>query len=350
MNRWFDAHLDLACLAENGRDMTRGTSDCGGPWQPATLTFPSMAEGRVAACLGTVFTEADGDDAVAYPAGDAEVAHAAGVRQIEWYQKWEQAGLIRIWRGPRRNDRAKQIEVSRGAVPLSLGILVECADPIRAPEELPWWVERGVVAVGLAWGRGSRYAAGNNEPSCSSGVGLTDVGRAMVEQMDDLGVVHDISHLSDRALEDLLESTRRPVMASHSNCRALLDGKSHRHLTDAAIQEVGRRGGIIGLNLVKYFIRTGLDRKDPEDRPTVDEAVEHVERICTIMGHRRGVGLGSDLDGGISGTDLPAGINAPRDFELLTQAFARRGWDEADLQGFAWGNWARFWNVSAPKG
>src|SRR6185295_7293415 len=97
--RWFDAHLDLACLAENGRDMTRGLADCGGPWPPPTLTFVSMAQGGVGACLGTIFTEADGDDEARYPAGDAEAAHAAGVRQLQRYESWQREGVIAPWQG-----------------------------------------------------------------------------------------------------------------------------------------------------------------------------------------------------------------------------------------------------------
>jgi microsomal dipeptidase-like Zn-dependent dipeptidase len=150
---------------------------------------------------------------------------------------------------------------------VSLGVLMECADPIRDPDELPWWVERGVVAIGLAWWRGSRYATGNGEPSCTSGIGLTDLGRELVKRMDAQGVVHDASHLSDRALDDLFALTDKPVIASHSNCRALLGGVNQRHLTDEAILEIGRRGGVIGLNLVKNFIRAGLNRADPNDRP-----------------------------------------------------------------------------------
>jgi hypothetical protein len=99
MRRWFDAHLDLACLAENGRDMGAGVESCGGPWQPAALTFPSLAEGGVGAVLGTIFTEADGDDAVRYATGDAEGAHAAGVRQLEWYERWGREGKVGAWAG-----------------------------------------------------------------------------------------------------------------------------------------------------------------------------------------------------------------------------------------------------------
>ena len=341
MRRWFDAHLDLACLAVNGRDMQRTPADCGGPWQPASLTFPSMADGGVAACLGTIFTELDGKDAEGYPVGDAQAAHAAGVRQLEQYQSWQRAGLFRPL--PRRGHAFASALGAAAPSNLGLGILMECADPIREPAELDWWADRGVIAIGLAWARGSRYAAGNSEPSCSSTAGLTAIGRDLVRAMDRLGLVHDASHLSDRALADLLALTDKPVIASHSNSRALLDGKSQRHLTDDAIREIGRRGGVIGLNLVKNFIRTGLKRDDPNDRPSVDEAVAHVERICELMGHRRGVGLGSDLDGGISAHDLPAGIDAPRDFEKLAEALSRRGWGEEGVNAFAWGNWARFW-------
>jgi membrane dipeptidase len=348
--RWFDAHLDLACLAENGRDMARGVGDCGGPWLPASVTFPTLAEGGVAACLGTIFTEMDGDDAVRYPAWDAEAAHAAGVRQLEWYERWEREGRIELWEQRRGGvsewrhggGAARPEEGGAAAVPIHLGILMECADPIRTPDELGWWAERGVVAVGMAWARGSRYAAGNSEPSCSSPVGLSDLGRALVRRMDELGLVHDVSHLSDRALGDLFSATDRPVMASHSNCRALLDGKNQRHLTDEAIGEIGRRGGVIGLNLVRHFIRAGLNRADPNVRPSIDEAIGHVEHVCGIMGHRRGVGMGSDLDGGISALDIPAGIDGPRDFVKFAETLGRRGWSEEEVERFAWGNWARF--------
>ncbi len=342
MRRWFDAHLDLACLAENGRDMGGPIETCGGPWQPAAVTFPSLREGGVAAVLGTIFTEADGDDAVRYTMGDAEGAHAAGVRQAEWYARWGREGKIAAWRGKQpRGGRGVGSSGGNGAI--SLGVLMECADPIRGPEELEWWVERGVVVIGLAWARGSRYASGNGEPSCSNGAGLTDIGRELVKRMDALGVVHDVSHLSDRALGELFELTDRPVIASHSNCRALLGGVNQRHLTDEAIREIGRRGGVIGLNLVKNFIRPGLNRADPNDRPTIAEAIDHVEHICEVMGHQRGVGMGSDMDGGISGNDMPAGISRPRDLEKFAQELLRRGWSEEGVDAFAWGNWARFW-------
>ncbi|MBX3377316.1 MAG: membrane dipeptidase [Phycisphaeraceae bacterium] len=337
---WFDAHLDLAYLAANGRDMTRGLNDCGGPHPPAAVTLPAMESGRVRACLATIFTEADGADASGYPAGDPTAANAAGLRQLRVYQSWQASGRIIPF---------EHRSVQHG---IAAGILMECADPIRQPDELEWWASQGVVAIGLTWARGSRYASGNAAPSCDSPVGLTPLGVELVERMDALGVVHDVSHLSDRALDDVLSRTSRPVIASHSNCRALLDGVSQRHLTDEAIREIGRRGGVIGLNLVKNFIRTGLRRNDPGDRPSIEDCLRHVERVCELVGHDRAVGLGSDLDGGMSAHDLPAGINSPEGFERLAEGLSARGWSEERVHAFAWGNWDRFFRrrgtVEAP--
>ncbi len=359
---WFDAHLDLAYLAVNGRDMLAPLNRDARPHPPAAVTLPALADGNVRFILATIFTEAGGKGPEGYPAGDAERAHRVGRAQLEVYEAWRDRAHIALgFRAALRPDPGVgEIRAGLGASEvvappierlvareprspsLRAGILVECADPIGGPDELPWWVERGVVAVGLTWARGSRYAAGNAEPSCSSGVGLTDLGRDMVRRMDDLGVVHDASHLSDRALDGLFSLTDRPVIASHSNSRTLMGDGDQRHLTDAAIREIGRRGGVVGLNLARNFIRPGIRREDPQDRPSIDDAVRHVEHAAEIMGHRRGVGLGSDLDGGLTASDLPAGIEAPSDFIKIADALSARGWPDADTEAFAWKNWARF--------
>ncbi|MCA9310950.1 MAG: dipeptidase [Phycisphaerales bacterium] len=225
---------------------------------------------------------------------------------------------------------------------LHIGILMENADPIRSPDEMAWWQERGVVAVGLTWGRSSRYATGNAVDD-DNREGLSDLGREMVRVMDDLGVVHDLSHLSQAATEELLTLTDARVMASHTNCRALLGGVNQRHLTDEAIIEIARRGGIIGLNLARNFIRHTLEGRE---RPSVDEAIRHVERVCFLTGHKRAVGLGSDMDGGFSALDMCEGIECPADLVRLAEALSQRGWSDEEVKGFMWGNWMRFWAES----
>jgi membrane dipeptidase len=338
----FDAHLDLAYLGENGRDMSLALRECGGPHVPAAVTFPELRTGGVAACLGTIFTEAGGTDTVGYPVGDAEAAHAAGVRQLERYRRWEREGLMRL-----SPDRAALAQATDG--PLHVGILMECADPIRTPDEVPWWAAQGVLAIGMAWARGSRYATGNSPESFGGGAGLTDLGRALVPEIDGAGLVHDASHLSDRAFAELAALSGGRIIASHSNCRTFLANGSDerlpfRHLTDEQVREIVRRGGVIGLVIYSRFLRADLGE---HGRASIDDAMPHLDRICEIAGHRRAVGLGSDMDGGFCAERLPRGIDSAADLPRLLDALSARGWPDSDIHAFAWGNWASFWSASA---
>lgn len=331
---WFDAHLDLAYLAECGRDMDAPLQGAGGPHPPAAVTWPALRDGGVRFCLGTIFTEADGTDAVGYPSGDAKAAAERGRAQLAQYQRAVATGRISLM--PRRGvacDGACGIPCDTGA-PISLGILMENADPIASPDELEWWVSQGLVAIGLSWAKASRYAGGNSVTT-----GLTDLGRVLVGEMDRLGVVIDVSHLSDASLEQLFELTGSTVIASHSNSRTLLEKTNQRHLTDDAIIEIARRGGVIGLNLYGKF----LTPPRAERGPSIDDAIRHVERVCELVGHRRAVGLGSDMDGGFSAEGLPQGIRSPRDLSKLLDALCARGWSDDELRGFACDNWLRFW-------
>lgn len=356
--RWFDAHLDLACLAECGRDLARPPLEGGGPFQPAALSWPTMLSGGVHACLGTIFIESGGTDEVGYPAADAEAAHRRGLAQLDRYHAWHRAGVIELTDfRPRRGEPGMtpmKLPPPNGAA-IKLGILMECADPIRTPDELAWWVERGVSVIGMAWARGSRYTAGNAERGPTGAEGIAPIGRELVKRMDELGVVHDASHLSWRAMDDLFALTDRLVIASHSNCSALLEWPARgatqgtkpneRHLRDEHIKEIGREGrgggGVIGLNLVRNFIRSGLKRDDPNDRPSVMEAARHVDHIAAVMGHKRGVGLGSDLDGGITRNEIPAGIDTHDQMGLISSELRTLGWSDEDVHAFEWGNWGR---------
>jgi membrane dipeptidase len=337
--RWFDAHLDLAYLAETGRDLHVDPEEARGRHRPAAVTLPSLAEGGVGTFLATVFTEAVPDPgapdaetgAFAYPAGDVDAAFVAGMRQLKLYHAWHDAGVIDL---PTRAGGKAHPAADRPRV----GILVENADPIPTPGDLGAWVGGGVVAIGLTWGVRGRYASGNTVAPDEPGSGLTDAGRELIRAMDELGVVHDASHLNDRSLEGLFETTDRLVVASHSNCRALMDGVNQRHLTDGAIREIVRRDGVIGLNLCSTFLHPSAGR---EGRARIEDAARHVEHICAIAGGTRHVGLGSDMDGGFTAARLPVGIDRPRDLERIAGALRDRGWSDADLEAFTHGNWER---------
>ena len=163
--------------------------------------------------------------------------------------------------------------------------------------------------------------------------GLTGFGKEAVRYMQELGILVDVSHLSDGGFWNVAEASRRsgvPFVASHSNCRAL--APATRNLTDAMIRELAECGGVAGLNLEPTFLNV-----DETDR------VSRIERICDHAMHlidRGGiecVGLGTDFDG-ISGefeisdcTKLP----------LLFDALRKRGLSEDAVEQIAYQNTAR---------
>lgn len=360
MPEWFDAHLDLAYLAACGRDMSADPSHAGGPDLPGAVTLHSLAQGGVRAALGTIFIEpGTGHEAVRYDPHDPSSARRAALTQLDLYHAWEHRGLVELG--------VETLRTPLVTGPLLLGVLVEGADAIASPEELPWWVERGVRAIGLTWARSSRYAGGNAADP-DSDPGLSDLGRAMVRAMDQVRVgartlVHDASHLSDRSLAELFELTDAPIIASHSNCRALVGREAlhasaipteladrsgarrqvlQRHLTDESIAEIARRGGVVGLNLYSPFIIPGAAR---DRRATLGEWADHADHVCQVVGHHRAVGLGSDMDGGFSAERLPEGIDRPHDLGRLEQVLARRGWTPEAIRALRWDNWAKFWGL-----
>jgi len=320
---FFDGHLDLAYLGVRGRDLRAEAVPDGS----GCVTLPALRAGDVRIAMATIFTEALGDvtgDPSAYRAiDDVEGAARAGRLQLAWYESMERAGAIRIVRTPE-----DLVPTPGPGEPLRVVLLMECADPIRDCAEAAWWIAAGVRVVGLAWARGSRAAGGNGAPGP-----LTAHGRALVDELDSLEVIHDLSHLSDEGVDELLERTHGPAIASHSNCRALV-GDNQRHIADWHIAALGARGGAVGLNLFAKFLRN--DR-----RPTIADCVAHIERVAELMGHCRGIALGSDMDGGFDASQLPEGLDHPSRLPALLDALAQRGFSDSEIRGFAHDNWLR---------
>lgn len=326
---WIDAHLDLAYLAELGRDLEMRL----GPGQPHCCSLPDLADAPVDLCLATIFIEPGLDHATS-PWGyrdpeDRAAAADAGRRQLARYRKLEHDGRIRIVRW--REDLDAPPDRRLRAV-----ILVEGADCIAGADELPWWFEQGLRVLGLAWAMGTRAAGGNKAPR-----GLSHEGRDLVEAADALGILHDASHLADRAFDELLSLSDRRVVATHSNARWLLeDGDNERHLLPHQVKAIADRDGAIGLNLYARFLASGR-------AATIEDAVRHVEAIASIAGRSR-VGLGSDLDGGFGTDQLPEGLRHPLHYGRLERRLAERGWDAASCEGFRRGNWLRVLRASLP--
>ncbi|MGD9789705.1 MAG: dipeptidase [Phycisphaerales bacterium] len=365
--RIFDAHLDLACLEALGRDMSlEDPRQADRPHTPGAITLPALARSGIRACLATIFTETNGkEQETGYASGDHAASRAAAMRQLEIYRAWHKAGHITLGRdalaravaAPLEHTRTNQAQTTS---PPAVALLIEGADPISGPDDLPMWKDAGAVAIGLTWAHSSKYAAGNAADPRDN-PGLTPDGRSLVRAMDELGLVHDASHLSDRALADLLSATNAVVIATHSNCRTLIDTTPmpdaaiprelkhdpvarariiQRHLTDDSIREIARRGGVIGINFYSPFLNPGGTR---DRRAPLHAIAEHAERIMQLIGHDSGVGLGTDIDGGFGSTMLPEGLDTIDQLPTLAEHLTKRGWTKATIDRFLWQNWADFW-------
>ncbi|NLM41287.1 MAG: membrane dipeptidase [Firmicutes bacterium] len=151
----------------------------------------------------------------------------------------------------------------------------------------------GVRLITLTWNHRNALAAGQWEGP--EGGGLSKFGRDVVEEMNRLGMLVDVSHLNEPSFWDVLAVSRDPVLASHSNAKALCDHP--RNLTDEQIRAVADRGGVIGVNFCPAFLRTDC-------RATVEHVVEQIAYLINVGGEDCAA-LGSDFDGI---TEVPTGM------------------------------------------
>lgn len=204
--------------------------------------------------------------------------------------------------------------------------------------------------------------------------GLTDFGRQVVLEMNRLGILVDVSHVSEKTMSDVLAVSKAPVFASHSSCRALAN--IPRNMTDEQIRAVAAGGGVVMVNVSTLFLdqksvdaylkaRAALEpriaevrdrlKDDPKKRdeevrklqktisyPDADwtMAVDHIERVMKIGGPQA-VGLGTDYDGI---EDPPAGLEDVSKLPKLTEELLRRGHSEEAVRGVLGENFLKFWD------
>lgn len=183
----------------------------------------------------------------------------------------------------------------------------------------------GVRVVGLTWNERNLIADGAGV--LHSPRGLSRFGRRVVAEMNRLGMVVDVSHLSEPSFWDVIATSTQPVIASHSNARAVCDHV--RNLTDAQIRAIAVNGGVIGLNFFPPFIT--------DEVATVEHLADHALHILDLVGPDH-LGIGSDFDG-IDST--PVGLDDVTCLPRLSAELLRRGCDEATLRKILGENFLR---------
>ncbi|RMF76039.1 MAG: membrane dipeptidase [Acidobacteria bacterium] len=313
------------------------------------------------------------------------------------------AAFMSIYVPARYQDEGGARQVADELIDLVEGVIAAAPDtfaPARSPADVREAARRGLIALplGIENGaaieddldlldhfhtRGVRYITLTHSRANLIGDssydeerrwhGLSPFGRRVVERMNRLGIMVDISHVTDETARDVLEVTRAPVIASHSSCRALTPG-FERNISDDLIRAVAAGGGVIQINfgsaflkpeaqqasrrawqeigryLEEHHLERGSDearefieryrREHPVPETTVADVVAHIDHVVELVGVDH-VGFGSDFDGVGA---LPRGLEDVSRYPALLQALLDRGYTEDEVRRIAGENLLRVWS------
>lgn len=279
----------------------------------------------------------------------------------------------------------EQLDVARRMIaryPAQLGLALSSADILRIRRqgkvasllgmEGGHAIENSLGALRMYYALGARYMTLTHNVTLAwadaaldapTHGGLTDFGRDVVHEMNRLGMIVDLSHVSAGTMSDALDATAAPVMFSHSSARAITDVP--RNVPDSILRRLKQNGGVVMVTFVGSFVSNAVrdwaaaadsveaalakspgdsashraafeawTKAHPRPRATVAQVADHVEHVRDVAGIDH-VGLGGDYDGT---SDLPVGMEDVTGYPVLFAELIRRGWNDADLLKLAGGN------------
>ncbi|OGG54299.1 MAG: hypothetical protein A3F84_25935 [Candidatus Handelsmanbacteria bacterium RIFCSPLOWO2_12_FULL_64_10] len=277
----------------------RGLLDAADRRQEAQIDFPKMRAGGIDAAFFAVDVTRAWKNHLTY------ALDAFGFFDAEVERRREEVVIARS---------AGDIPKAKGEGRLTAVLVVENSDGVEGSLNVLRMLHHvGVRSIGLTHNPRSWAADGNAEER--NGSGLTTFGVRLVEEMNRLGMLVDVSHISERGFRDVMEVAKRPVVASHSNCKSVCGHP--RNLTDRQIEALARNGGVMGVTFVPGFVDA--------QAPTLERLLDHIDHAVKLVGADH-VGIGSDFDGG--GTAIQDATTFPR----ITEGLLRRGYSEGDVR------------------
>ena len=188
-----------------------------------------------------------------------------------------------------------------------------------APELLEMLYAAGIRMTSLGWNE-KNVLTGSHR----TGGGLTDLGVAYVKEAQRVGMIVDVSHISDEGFWDMIKITEGPIIASHSNSRAVCNNS--RNLTDDMFRAIMESGGVAGFNQCAPFVG---------DQPTLDTICDHILHFLELDPDGMHIALGGDLDGC---DELPVGFDGVQSYPAMARRLLERGVDEKLLMNIYWNN------------
>ncbi|MBT8103290.1 MAG: dipeptidase [Gammaproteobacteria bacterium] len=241
-------------------------------------------------------------------------------------------------------------------------------------DNLEQFFRRGVRYITLAHGKANQIADSSYDDERPWN-GLSPFGQRVVREMNRLGIMIDVSHITDEAVDDVLALSSVPVLATHSSARAFTPG-FERNLSDELITRIAAAGGVIQVNFgsafltadanrwyIDYFAREAAyrdanelsqyepvpvfereyRRENPPPYADIDDVLDHIDHIVALVGVDH-VGFGSDFDG--VGDSLPNGLKSVADYPALLEGLRQRGYSDGDIRQIAGGNTLRVWKAA----
>jgi membrane dipeptidase len=267
----------------------------------------------------------------------------------------------------------QEIEANSEAGKISLPLGMENGAPVgNSIDNIEYFYNRGIRYITLTHGKDNQICDSSYD-SLNTWNGLSAFGEKVVAEMNRVGIMVDVSHISDSAFYDVMRITKVPVIASHSSCRYFTPG-FQRNMSDDMIRELGKNGGVIQINfgasfldslarvnsklldsLEKVLISKGLTSRDSAAQPVIDQfaanhaelysdverVADHIDHVVRLIGIDH-VGIGSDYDG--VGDSLPIGLKDVSDYPNLIFVLLKRGYAPEDIEKICSKNIFRVWN------
>lgn len=259
--------------------------------------------------------------------------------------------VMAVWMDPERKEDARTFAekgIDRLAVPAAyilktkedlcrhkrgpaflLGI--EGGEPINEISDISFLFQKGVRLVTLTWNGANKISDAALDKQMPGG--LTAFGKQAVREMETLGMAVDVSHISEKGFWDVMETVKKPVIASHSCSKVLC--KHPRNLTDAQFAAIRQNGGVVGVNFYPEFL----------GGESIDDVFRHIVHFLEEDGEDY-VGFGSDFDGISS---VPQGLSGAQDMYALIEQMLRGNIPETTVRKIAYGNMERYFLQILPQ-